>query len=144
MNLCYAFLPHLRDYGGGVIVNVASGAGLHGGPAITRQKFADVYAASKAGVISFTKAIALEHAADKMRANCIAPGRSGSLSKPSEELEIGAAAEDAALPDSSRISPLGRFGRPDDMGQAVAFLMSDRASYITGSCLDVTGGIRRH
>ncbi len=144
VNFCYAVLPHLRSQGGGVIVNVASGAGLPGGPPISRQKYADVYAASKAGVISFTKAIALEHGADNIRANCIAPGRSGSLGKPSEELEKGAAAEDAEQQGSSRISPLGRFGRPADMGQAVAFLMSERASYITGSCLDVTGGMRRH
>lgn len=144
LNFCHAVLPHMRDNRRGAIVNVASGAGLPGGPPITRQQQADVYGATKAGIIAFTKSIALEHAADGIRANCIAPGRSGSSGRTAEEMMRRAAQEDARLAGSSRMSPLGRFGRAEDMGQAVAFLMSERASYITGSCLDVSGGMRLH
>jgi NAD(P)-dependent dehydrogenase (short-subunit alcohol dehydrogenase family) len=54
------------------------------------------------------------------------------------------AAEEARESGSGRLSPLGRFGCPADIGDAVAFLLSDEASYITGSCLDLTGGIRLH
>ncbi len=79
-----------------------------------------------------------------MRANCVAPGRTKSRSKSWEEMEHMQREEEARHPGSGRASPLGRFGRTADMGEAVAFLTSERAGYITGACLDVTGGIRLH
>ncbi len=143
-NTCHAVLPVLYAGGGGAIVNIASGAGLRGGPPHLRQRHASVYSACKAGVIALTQAIAQEAGPNGVRANCIAPGRTETRAKSIEEMERMQREEEAVRPGSGRASPLGRFGRGTDMGNAVAFLMSDRAGYITGACLDVTGGIRLH
>jgi 2-hydroxycyclohexanecarboxyl-CoA dehydrogenase len=141
---CHAVLPLIIAAGGGAIVNTASGAGIRGGPPHLRQRFASVYSACKAGVIALTQAVAQEAGPLGVRANCIAPGRTETRAKPIEEMERLQGEEEALRPGSGRASPLGRFGRGADMGNAAAFLMSDRAGYITGACLDVTGGIRLH
>jgi 2-hydroxycyclohexanecarboxyl-CoA dehydrogenase len=143
-NTCHAVLPLLYAGGGGAIVNTASGAGIRGGPPHLRQRHASVYSACKAGVIALTQAIAQEAGPKGVRANCIAPGRTETRAKSLEEMERMQREEEALKPGSGRASPLGRFGRGADMGNAVTFLMSDRAGYITGACLDVTGGIRLH
>lgn len=143
-NTCHAVLPVLYAGGGGAIVNIASGAGIRGGPPHLRQRHASVYSACKAGVIALTQAIAQEAGPNGVRANCIAPGRTETRAKSIEEMERMQREEEAVRPGSGRASPLGRFGRGTDMGNAAAFLMSDRAGYITGACLDVTGGIRLH
>ncbi|MBI4178417.1 SDR family oxidoreductase [bacterium] len=141
---CHAALPVLYGSGGGTIVNIASGAGLRGGPPHLRQLHASVYSAAKAGVIALTQSVAQEAGPKGVRANCIAPGRTESRWKSWQEMERMQREEEARHPGSGRASPLGRFGRASDMGEAVAFLMSERSSYITGACLDVTGGIRLH
>jgi 2-hydroxycyclohexanecarboxyl-CoA dehydrogenase len=141
---CHAVLPLLFEAGGGAIVNTASGAGIRGGPPHLRQRHASVYSACKAGVIALTQSIAQEAGPQGVRANCIAPGRTETRAKPIEEMERMQREEELLRPGSGRASPLGRFGRGSDMGNAAAFLMSDRAGYITGACLDVTGGIRLH
>lgn len=143
-NTCHAVLPVLYAGGGGAIVNIASGAGIRGGPPHLRQRHASVYSACKAGVIALTQSIAQEAGPNGVRANCIAPGRTETRAKSIEEMERMQREEEAVRPGSGRASPLGRFGRGTDMGNAAAFLMSDRAGYITGACLDVTGGIRLH
>jgi len=143
-NTCHAVLPVLYAGGGGAIVNIASGAGIRGGPPHLRQRHASVYSACKAGVIALTQSIAQEAGPNGVRANCIAPGRTETRAKTIEEMEHMQREEEAVRPGSGRTSPLGRFGRGTDMGNAAAFLMSDRAGYITGACLDVTGGIRLH
>jgi 2-hydroxycyclohexanecarboxyl-CoA dehydrogenase len=141
---CHAVLPLLFEAGGGAIVNTASGAGIRGGPPHLRQRNASVYSACKAGVIALTQSIAQEAGAKGVRANCIAPGRTETRSKSIEEMERMQREEEALNPGSGRATPVGRFGRGEDMGNAVAFLMSERAGFITGACLDVTGGIRLH
>jgi 3-oxoacyl-[acyl-carrier protein] reductase len=111
----------------GSIVNVSSVVGLHGNPGQTN------YAASKAGVIGFTKALARELGNRGVRANVIAPGYVDSrLTR-----EISEEMRGLML----RNTPLGRFGAPEDVAGAVRFLCSDEASFITGEVLLVDGGL---
>jgi 3-oxoacyl-[acyl-carrier protein] reductase len=111
----------------GAIVNLSSVVGVHGNPGQTN------YAASKAGIIGFTKALARELATRNVRVNAIAPGY------------IETALTDV-LPDGVREAllagtPLGRLGTPEDVAGAVRFLCSDEASFITGEVLLVDGGL---
>jgi 3-oxoacyl-[acyl-carrier protein] reductase len=111
----------------GAIVNLSSVVGVHGNPGQTN------YAASKAGIIGFTKALARELATRNVRVNAIAPGY------------IETALTDV-LPDAVReallaSTPLGRLGVPADVAGAVRFLCSDEASFITGEVLLVDGGL---
>ncbi|HEY1372506.1 MAG TPA: SDR family NAD(P)-dependent oxidoreductase [Candidatus Binatia bacterium] len=136
---CHAALRKLYTRGAGAIVNIASGAGLRGGPPHIQQRNASVYSASKAGVIALTQSLAQEAAAHGVRVNAVAPGRVESRTKSWDEMERMQREEGGV-----RLPPLGRFGGAAEVGDAVAFLMSDRAAYITGACLDVSGGSRLH
>jgi NAD(P)-dependent dehydrogenase (short-subunit alcohol dehydrogenase family) len=141
-NCCHTIAPYLKKNGGGAVVSVASGAGYRGGPPHSRQSGASVYAATKAGVIAFTQSLAQELGPFGIRVNAVAPGRNESRDKPLAKMLEMQAEEEALDARSGRRSPLGRFGTPADIGDAVAFLLSSKACYVTGSCLDVTGGIR--
>ena len=123
---CQAALPALRASSAGAIVNIASMAAL-------RYTVPHVpYAATKGGVVAFTRDLAFELAADRIRVNAIAPGptATGMMAQISDE----------QLESSGMRFLLGRIGRPEDVAEAVAFLASDRAAYITGALLPVTGG----
>jgi 3-oxoacyl-[acyl-carrier protein] reductase len=111
----------------GRIVNVSSIVGLIG------NKGQANYAASKAGLIGFTKSIAKEYASRGILANCIAPGFI--------ETDMTAALPEAAKATLLQGIALGRLGRPDDVAGAVLFLASDLAGYITGQVLVVDGGL---
>ena len=111
----------------GRIVNVASIAGVVGNPGQAN------YSAAKAGVIGFTKTVAREMASRNITVNAVAPGF-----VPTELTEsVPQEAKDAML----RQVPLGRFGTVEDIANAIAFLVSDEASYITGQVLVVDGGM---
>ncbi|SHF83922.1 NAD(P)-dependent dehydrogenase, short-chain alcohol dehydrogenase family [Caldanaerobius fijiensis DSM 17918] len=125
---CKYAIPYLKKNGGGVIINTASAASLIGFPD------AVAYAASKGGVLSLTKAIAVDHAKDNIRANCICPG-TGETGMTREVLENKELREMFLAP-----IPLKRFAQPIDVAHAALFLASDMSSYITGVALPVDGG----
>jgi NAD(P)-dependent dehydrogenase (short-subunit alcohol dehydrogenase family) len=127
---CRAAVPAMLDSGGGSIVNVASFVALMG--AATAQI---AYTASKGGVLSLTRELAVEYARSGIRANSICPG----------PIETPLLAELLADPERRQRRlvhiPIGRFGRPDEIAKAALFLASDDASFVTGSSLVVDGGI---
>jgi NAD(P)-dependent dehydrogenase (short-subunit alcohol dehydrogenase family) len=128
-----AALPALRRSGGGSIVNIGSVLGL-----VARKQRA-AYCAAKAGVSGLTRAMALDHAPDKIRVNCICPtivetqlGMESIRQAPHAEGEI-----------QRRIAeiPIGRMGTPEDVAMMAVYLASDEASWITGACFPLDGGV---
>jgi 3-oxoacyl-[acyl-carrier protein] reductase len=111
----------------GRIVNITSIVGLTG------NKGQANYAASKAGLIGFTKSVAKEYAGRGILVNCVAPGFI--------ETDMTAALPDAARASLLEDIALGRLGRPEDVAGAVLFLASDLAAYVTGQVLVVDGGM---
>jgi len=126
---CRAMVPLLRESEAPAILNVASIDGLRG----SRNHAA--YAASKGGMLSLTRALALELAGDGIRVNAICPG---TVLTPMVEAMLG----DAGNPDSERLSmhPLGRLSTPEEQAAAAVFLCSADASFVTGASLSVDGG----
>lgn len=124
---CRAAVRGMMKRRAGSIVNVSSIVGLHGNPGQTN------YSASKAGIIGFTKALARELGNRGVRANVVAPGY------------IDTRLTQVIADDMKEImlanTPLGRFGRPEDVAGAVRFLCSDDAAFITGEVLLVDGGL---
>jgi len=130
--MCKYALPVMIEGGGGAIVNIASGWGLVGG----RQ--AAAYCASKGGVVLLTKAMALDHAHEKVRVNCLCPGDVNTPMLKSEARQLGIPFEEFLIGAADR--PLGRIGTPEEVAQAALFLVSEAASFITGTTLLVDGG----
>ena len=125
----YAFVPIMQAQGSGSIVNNATVEAMRGIP------YNAVYSAFNAGVVAFTKSMAVELGRDGIRVNCIAPDMADTLQTPADAMLRG---RDPELIQSW--IPLGRFGRPDDYAKVVLFLASDMASYVTGHCIPVDGG----
>jgi NAD(P)-dependent dehydrogenase (short-subunit alcohol dehydrogenase family) len=127
-----AAIPHMEKAGGGAIVHDASNAGIVGRP------WQPMYGATKAGVVSLTKSMALSLAKQNIRVNCICPG---SIDTP---MLRGALASSGQFEQNWRrtelVIPLGRIGAADDIAAATLFLASDEAQYITGDALPVDGG----
>ncbi|HWG06097.1 MAG TPA: SDR family oxidoreductase, partial [Beijerinckiaceae bacterium] len=117
-NCCHTATKYMKAARRGGIVSLASGAGMRGGPPASRQSGAAVYSATKAGVIAFTQALAQELGPHGIRVNAIAPGRNESRDKPLAKMLEMQAGEEASEPGSGRQSPLIRFGRPADIGDA--------------------------
>jgi NAD(P)-dependent dehydrogenase (short-subunit alcohol dehydrogenase family) len=130
--LAQAALPHMRKRGGGSVVNIGSIEGLGANPGHT------AYCASKAGVHGLTRAMAVDLGADNIRCNAIAPGWIASdLSETYLESQPDPATARAAL---NRLHPLGRVGRPTDVGDLAVYLASDRSSFLTGEVVVLDGG----
>lgn len=125
---CQAVVPHMKQRGRGTIINIASSAGKTGATLAGAH-----YSVSKAGVICLTKQLARELGPYGITANAVAPGR---IDTPM----IHTVPEDQNEMFRQR-TPLGRLGTPDDVANAVLFLASDEASFITGEILDVNGGL---
>jgi len=129
LNTCQAVLPVMAEQGAGAVVNLGSDAGRVGSSGEA------VYSAAKGGVIAFTKTIAREMARAQVRANCVCPG-------PTETALFATFAPDPKLREALiRAIPFRRLGQPADVANAVAFLASDEASFITGQTVSVSGGL---
>jgi len=123
-------VPHMRRRGGGAIVMVASIWGRESGGRMT-------YNAVKAAEISLAKSMAQQLASDNIRVNSVAPG---SILFPGGSWHLRQQEDPAAIAAFVRRElPFGRFGRPEEVGAVVAFLVSARASWISGSCVPVDG-----
>jgi NAD(P)-dependent dehydrogenase (short-subunit alcohol dehydrogenase family) len=133
--MCKYAIPEMRRRGGGVIVNNASVQGLQSQPLVP------AYAASKGAVLSLTRSLALDHAAEGIRVVAVCPG---SVDTPMLRATAGSVSPrdpDGALREWGAKHPLGRIGRPEEIAEVVLFLASDRASFITGEYVCVDGGL---
>ncbi len=127
MRLVKALLPRMLERGSGKIVNIASDAGRVGSLGET------VYSGAKGGLIAFTKSLARETARYNVNVNCVCPGPT--------ETPLLAAVPEKHLEAFKKAIPFRRFGKPSEIADAVVFFASDRASYITGQVLSVSGGL---
>jgi 2-hydroxycyclohexanecarboxyl-CoA dehydrogenase len=132
LNVTRVALPAMQAAGYGRIINVSSEAGRLG------SKRAAVYAAAKAGVIAFTKSLARENARYGITANNVLPGP---IETPMLEANRQGPRGDEVVAAMAGATLLRRIGEPEEVAAAVAFLASDRASYITGETLGVSGGM---
>ncbi len=128
-----AVLPAMRRAGGGAIVNVGSILGL------IAMKDRAAYCASKGGVTMLTKAMAMDHAHEKIRVNCICPAivETDLVRQLFSQTNHGRQAREERL----TTLPLGRFGKPDDIAGLAVFLASDESSWMTGTAIPVDGGL---
>jgi len=136
-----AVLPAMIAQKRGAIVSLASLAGKIGSRANLP------YNASKAAVISITKSLALAHAADGIRVNCVCPGfvetDMWTLVAREQGALLGMSSEEFTRQRLAQI-PLGRMERPEDVASVIGFLASPRAGYMTGQAINVTGGVIMH
>ena len=136
-NAMYAAIGHMKEQGGGVILNVASVAATLG----LSDRFA--YSMSKGAVVSMTLSVAKDYIKDNIRCNCISPARvhtafvDGFLARnyPGQEKEM--------FDKLSKTQPIGRMGKPDEIGALALYLCSDEAAFVTGSDYPIDGGFVR-
>ena len=126
-NTTKAVLPHMIKQRSGSIINISSVVGVKGNAGQSN------YAASKAGVIGFTKSVALEYGSRGIRCNAIAPGYI--------ETEMTKKLDPKVVQDWTKQIPLRRVGNTDDVAEAAMYLGSDLAGYVTGQVLQVDGGM---
>ena len=127
--LCMKYeIPQMLKQGGGAIVNPASTAGLVG------LEGSPAYCASKGGVIQLTRAAALDYAKAGIRVNAVCPGV---IRTPMVESLVGTEAEAGLI----AMEPIGRMGKPEEVAEAVVWLCSDAASFVTGNAMPVDGGL---
>jgi len=131
--MCRAALPAMRRAGGGSVINVGSVLGI----VAIRDRAA--YCASKGAVTMLTKAMALDHAQDNIRVNCLCPSivESDMTRNLFADTEAGGQARESRLASI----PLGRFGKPADIAGLAVFLASEESSWMTGTVIPVDGGV---
>ncbi|HEY0297540.1 MAG TPA: SDR family oxidoreductase [Bordetella sp.] len=135
---CKAIIPQMRELGKGSIVLFSSTAGLAG------SGFLPAYSASKGAVALFARSLALNHAREGIRVNCVCPG---TIDTPMAQqmfvqaAELGGAAPPTVDVMRNRI-PMGRFGLAEEIADAVLYFLSDAASYTTGVTMPIDGGLK--
>lgn len=125
-NMCRAILPGMRERGWGRIVNLASIAGKEGNPNMA------AYSATKAAVIGLTKSLGKELAADGVLVNAVAPAVI--------DTPMNATTAPMVLEQITNLIPMGRIGRPEEVAELVAWLVSDKLTFSTGAVYDISGG----
>ena len=127
-------LPNMMERGSGVIINTASVQGLQSAPMIP------AYAASKGAMLSLTRQLSLDYARHGIRVLAVNPG---GIDTPllDEAIAVGDQNRDEFMAQFAETHPIGRYGQPEDIANAVLFLASDQASFITGEYLCVDGGL---
>ncbi len=121
-------IPEMIRRGGGVILNIAARSGMAG------QAGRAAYCASKGGLITLTEAMAMDHAKQNIRVNCICPG-------PTRTPMVDTSTAERLAHYKTRV-PVGRIGEPEDVARAALYLASDDASMVTAAILPVDGGMR--
>jgi NAD(P)-dependent dehydrogenase (short-subunit alcohol dehydrogenase family) len=121
-------IPEMKKRGGGVILHIAARSGMQG------QAGRAAYCASKGALVRLTEAMAMDHAADNIRVNCICPG-------PTRTPMVDTSTPEKLARYKTRV-PMGRIGEPEDVAYAALYLASDQASFVTAAILPVDGGIR--
>lgn len=121
-------IPEMKKRGGGVILHIAARSGMLG------QAGRAAYCASKGGMVTLTEAMAMDHAKDRIRVNCICPG-------PTRTPMVDTSTPEKVARYQTRV-PIGRIGEPDDVAYAAVYLASDQASMVTAAILPVDGGMR--
>ena len=127
-------LPHMIDAGGGSVINLGSNLGLIG------TRGAAAYVTSKGAVVQLTRAMALDHVDSGIRVNCVCPG---TIDTPLVQRQRVGRTEEQLRQSDERLKqrhPIGRMGTPEEVASVIAFLASDEASFVTGSCYSVDGG----
>jgi NAD(P)-dependent dehydrogenase (short-subunit alcohol dehydrogenase family) len=130
---CRAAIAPMRAAGGGSIVNIASELAVIGRANTT------MYSTSKASILQLTRGLAVDHAVDRIRVNCVCPGP---IETPMMQRAFARAPDPAAKRQREEEHTLiGRLGRPEEMANVIFFLASDEASYMTGSIVMADGGV---
>jgi NAD(P)-dependent dehydrogenase (short-subunit alcohol dehydrogenase family) len=133
MLMSRAVLPEMMSAKRGAIVNVGSVAGLVGIPGMA------AYCAAKGAIVNLTRQMAAEYAKHGIRVNCVCPGTVGETAMGRQLLSSDTS--EAAMVKRLAKYPIGRFGKPEELAEAVTFLLSDAASFCVGSIFAVDGGM---
>ena len=130
--LCRAAIPHMREAGGGAIVNTSSTWGIYPGPGHV------AYCTSKGAVAALTRNLGRDHAPDNIRVNAVCPNEVNTpmLRSGFEQRGID---PDTAIEDLNKTVPLGHIAEPEEIADVIAFLASDDARYVCGETVEVSG-----